>query len=93
MAGQKRLYFCDGDDAFVLRSLDGLTLLYHRPSGITHILDSPLPEIIAALEREPLAPDILMAQLSRHYDLEGDAAELELHLGSLVALGLARVAL
>ena len=90
MGEQPRRYFRDGEDAFVLHSLDGLTLLFHRSSGITHILDSPLPEIVAALEEEPCSLETLMARLSLHYDLEGDAQGLEQHLDSLVMLGLAR---
>ena len=33
--------------------LEGLTLLYHRPSGITHVLLPPAPEILDALAEGP----------------------------------------
>ena len=33
--------------------LDALTLVYHRASGITHVVDAPVPEILEALS-EPL---------------------------------------
>ena len=34
--------------------LDALTLIYHRASGITHVVDSPVPEMIAALGSDTL---------------------------------------
>jgi PqqD family protein of HPr-rel-A system len=90
-----RLYYRDDPDAVVLRALDGLSLLYHRPSGITHIVDSPVPEILAALglAGQPQSANALLDRLCAEYDLEGGVEGLEQHLDTLVALGLARVAL
>lgn len=79
----------DGDN--IQRELDGLTLLYHRPSGLTHMLASPLPEILDALDDTPVTAAGLLKRLSVHYDLggEGDALEeLVAHLEELTALGL-----
>ncbi|WP_404338065.1 HPr-rel-A system PqqD family peptide chaperone [Sphingomonas sp. MMS12-HWE2-04] len=68
--------------------LDALTLIYHRASGITHIVDSPAPEILDALD-EPLTLDALLARLAARFELVDAAPELlALRLGELVDAGL-----
>jgi len=88
-------YYRDPQEALVTRHLDGLTLVYHRPSGMTHIVDSPLPEIMAALGAEPVEAVQLLDRLRETYDLgeeEEALAGIGLHLDSLAALGLVRIA-
>lgn len=83
------------EGGLVWRELDGLVLVYHRPSGQTHMLASPLPEIMAELTDKPQPPSALLALLSEAYDLADDGdglAALELHLAELTALGLIRSA-
>jgi len=89
-----RRWYRDGDDALIRRDLDGLTAIYHRLSGITHIADSPVPEILDALTIDPQSLDAITTRLAHDFDLmdEPDAGGLERHLEGLVALGLARVA-
>jgi PqqD family protein of HPr-rel-A system len=68
--------------------LDALTLAYHRPSGITHVLASPAPELVAALA-EPADLDTLLARLAADYDLpDADVTALEERLTELEAAGL-----
>lgn len=69
--------------------LDALTLIYHRASGITHVVDSPVPEILQALA-EPLDLDALLARLAAEYDLlDADPMALAVRLDELAAAGLA----
>lgn len=94
MSERRRLYFREGPESIVERDLDGLTLFYHRPSGLTHIVDSPLPEILAAMDTAPEDSTTLLKRLSARFDLETevDALEdMERHLDTLAALGLVRV--
>jgi len=68
--------------------LDALTLIYHRASGITHVVDAPVPEILEALA-EPLGIDLLLARLAAGYDLlDADPAALAARLDELAAAGL-----
>ena len=68
--------------------LDTLTLAYHRPSGITHVLASPAPEILAALA-EPADLSTLLARLQAYYDLaDADPVALAERLAELEAAGL-----
>ncbi|MES2271771.1 MAG: HPr-rel-A system PqqD family peptide chaperone [Pseudomonadota bacterium] len=38
----------------IVRALDDITLIYHRPSSQTHMVASPVPEILDALRTTPL---------------------------------------
>lgn len=73
-------------------AFDDLTLIYHRASGITHVLASPAPELLSALT-EPLTLAELRARLVAEFEL-ADAADgaLQARLDELVAAGLVTAA-
>ena len=80
-------------DAILVAELDAFTALFHRASGITHLLVSPAPEIIGALSVEPLSLDALLVALTRDYDLaDADHVALAARVDELVAAGLVSVA-
>ena len=71
--------------------LDGFTLLYHRPSGQTHMLVEPAPEILAALTQGNADPAEILRRLARDHglDSEGDAeAVIAARMAELADLGL-----
>jgi PqqD family protein of HPr-rel-A system len=69
--------------------LDALTLIYHRASGITHVVDAPVPEILEALGSSDATVGELLARLSAAYDLaDADPLALTVRLEELVAAGL-----
>jgi PqqD family protein of HPr-rel-A system len=69
--------------------LDALTLIYHRASGITHVVDAPVPEILEALGDNALSIDALLTKLAHEYDLlDADPAALAIRLDELAAAGL-----
>lgn len=78
----------------LIRQLGLVTLVYHRRSGITHILAEPAPQILAALdEAGPLDAARLTAHLGRSYELsaeDGDdpTATVAARLDELAGLGL-----
>jgi PqqD family protein of HPr-rel-A system len=80
-------------EALLIAELDAFTAIFHRPSGITHLLASPAPEILAALAADALDIDALMARLSEQFDI-GDAAReaLAARLDELAAAGLVEAA-
>jgi PqqD family protein of HPr-rel-A system len=86
------LYTTDSEGALTSIALDGLTLLFHAPSGMTHIVAAPAPEIIAALTLGPADVGGLIARLRAWYDFEGDEAAdaIEARLVELEAAGLVR---
>ena len=70
-------------------TLDGLSAIYHRASGATHVVAEPVPQILTALGDARLSLDELLKRLRSDYDLAGDAAPaLTSRLEELVALGL-----
>lgn len=69
--------------------LDVLTLVYHRASGITHVVDSPVPELIEVLSSTPLTLDETLAALATAHDLiDPDRDALAARLDELAAAGL-----
>jgi PqqD family protein of HPr-rel-A system len=79
------------DDLAPPVALDGFTLIYHRPSGQTHMLTEPAPEILAALAEGPATPAEILARLARDHgvDSEGDAETvIAERMAELAALGL-----
>ncbi|ATY34179.1 HPr-rel-A system PqqD family peptide chaperone [Sphingomonas psychrotolerans] len=83
------LYRAAAPETLRILPLDALTLIYHRSSGITHIVDSPVPEILEALAAESLAVPDLLARLGERFDLvDADAEALAARLDELAAVGL-----
>ena len=85
-------YIADPESALSVAALDGLTLLFHAPSGMTHIVAAPAPEILAALREGPADAAELMRRLRTRFELESDEAEaaVRARLDELEAAGLVR---
>lgn len=78
-------------DRLSATALDTLTALYDRASGQTHLLASPLPEILAALGESAASAQAVADRLSATFDITdgGDVtARVEECLDELAALGL-----
>jgi PqqD family protein of HPr-rel-A system len=77
-------------DRRVAVPLDSLTAVFDRASGQTHLLASPLPEILAALDDGAADVATLRTRLSASFDLAAENAEAALtaRLKELAALGL-----
>ncbi|WP_230480517.1 HPr-rel-A system PqqD family peptide chaperone [Sphingomonas sp. Leaf21] len=95
MAGPR--YRAVGSDMLIVEPLDLFTAVFHRPSGLTHLLTEPAPQILDLLANGgAMTADALLRALSRHYELgdaEGDgAAMLHARLMELEAAGLIEAA-
>lgn len=73
---------------FRLVDLDGLSAVYHRPSGATHIVGEPVPQILEIFGTEPLSAASLLTRLRTRYEVADDEAALTARLDELVGLGL-----
>ncbi len=84
------LYAADPPETLRFVELDGLTLLYHRRSGLTHILAPPAPQILAALAAGPAGAAAIVERIGADFELESDdpAAAVEARLAELEAAGL-----
>ena len=75
--------------ALLVQPLDSFTAVFHRASGITHLLAEPAPEILAVLSDETLTLDDVLARLGDRYEmLDADPSALAARLEELVAAGL-----
>ena len=85
------VYRADPPEARRLVELDGVALIFHRPSGLTHIVAPPAPQILDALGEGPADSGALLDRLQRDYDFadSGDLADaLAARIGELEAAGL-----
>jgi PqqD family protein of HPr-rel-A system len=89
MAGA--LYIAEPESALHAVALDGLILLFHTPSGMTHIVAAPAPEILGMLREGPADAAELIRRLRARFDFEGEAeAAIHARLDELEAAGLVR---
>lgn len=72
--------------------LDGLVALFHLPSGTTHVVAPPAPQILEALHQGPGDARSILARIAARYEIEeGEAREaIAARLGELEAAGLVR---
>jgi PqqD family protein of HPr-rel-A system len=82
-------YIADNVDALTTVPLDGLSLVYHTPSGATHIVAPPAPEILQALSHGPADAAELLRRLHAQYEFDGDEV-IHVRLGELEEAGLVR---
>lgn len=85
------LYRADPPEARRMVMLDGVALIFHRPSGLTHIVAPPAPQILDALEEGDASADTLLERLQRDYDFgaaDDLAAALHARLAELETAGL-----
>lgn len=76
--------------SLLVHRLDPLVAVFHRPSGTTHLLASPAPEILDMLAPAPLTAAELLHALAARFDLgeEGDPDALAERLEELAVAGL-----
>lgn len=91
-----KLYRRDGAGAVAACALDDIVLLFHARSGQTHMVISPVPEILDELaDGTPASVAQIHDRLARSFDLgpaDDAMREIAAHLDALVALGLVRPA-
>jgi len=73
--------------------LDSFMAVYHRASGITHLITAPAPEILSTLGEAGMTFATLTERLAADYDLgDLDDAALAARLDELVSAGLVSAA-
>lgn len=83
------LYAADPPETLRFVELEGLTLLYHRRSGLTHILAPPAPQILEALAAGPADAADILERISARFEIEDEAAgALSARLAELESAGL-----
>ncbi|HEX8402026.1 MAG TPA: HPr-rel-A system PqqD family peptide chaperone [Allosphingosinicella sp.] len=88
MTGGEPRYRADPPDAVRCVAFEGLTLLFHRPSGMTHVLAPPAPQILDALRDGFASEAELKRRIAEQFELVGEDDALAARLNELVAAGL-----
>lgn len=85
------IYRTDYPDSCRVEAVDGMVLIFHRPSGTTHFLDVPLPDLLSLLAEAPGDADSLCDRLCARLGIERDGeaqAVVDRRLDELAAAGL-----
>ncbi len=84
------LYAADPPETMRMEEVEGLTLLYHRTSGLTHFLAPPAPQILEALADGPASAAQIAERMGQTFEIESDdpAAAVAARLAELEAAGL-----
>jgi PqqD family protein of HPr-rel-A system len=84
------LYIADPPETLRTVEVEGLTLLFHARSGLTHILAPPAPQILAALAAGPASPAEIVERIGADFEVEAEdpAAAIAARLAELEAAGL-----
>ncbi|CAN5268634.1 hypothetical protein BH10PSE13_BH10PSE13_22830 [soil metagenome] len=89
------LYRVEPGVAWLAHDLGPMTLLYHRRSGITHMVSEPVPQILDALKMiGPADAGAVTRFLGASFDLTSEdeaCAAVAARLEELAALGLIRI--
>ncbi len=65
------IYIADAPGLRTVVPLESLVAIFHAPSGMTHLLAPPAPEILDALGEGPADADTILVRLTRTHDLDG----------------------
>lgn len=86
------VYAADPPDSVRAVELEGLALLFHRPSGLTHFLAPPAPQILEALSAGPASAAEIATLIGERFDIDSEdpAAAIAARLAELEAAGLVR---
>jgi PqqD family protein of HPr-rel-A system len=86
------VYIADEAGAVRAVPLDGLVALYHAPSGMTHIVAPPAPQILEALGDGPGDARAILERIAALYEIDDEegAGSIEARLAELEAAGLVR---
>ena len=82
-------YRAPAGDALRIVRLDDIVAVFHRPSAQTHLVVSPVPEMLDARAGQEATAGELLRRLSVRYDMpDAEAAALAARLDELVETGL-----
>jgi PqqD family protein of HPr-rel-A system len=84
-------YIADDPAQLRIVELGGLVAYYHAPSGMTHVVAPPAPQILEALHEGPGDARAILERIRARYEVEEEGAgAIEARLAELEAAGLVR---
>ena len=90
MAGPR--FIADAPESLRSVALESLTAVFHAPSGMTHLLAPPAPQILEALASKPGTAEEVLERIASAFEVEAEdaVAAMAARLGELEAAGLVR---
>jgi PqqD family protein of HPr-rel-A system len=90
MAGPR--FIADAPESALSVPLESLTALYHRPSGMTHLLAPPAPQILEALASWAGTAEDVLERIAASFEIEAEdkVGAMAARLEELEAAGLVR---
>ena len=79
-------YRAAASDDLIWHDLDSMTLLFHRTSGITHMLADPVTAIMEVMEGLSLTAEEIAARLAEKFDIEAEMEAEDIILARLEEL-------
>jgi PqqD family protein of HPr-rel-A system len=70
-------YRAEHRDDIIVETLDMITLVYQKRSGITHLVAEPMPQILAILADNVLTLHALCEKMALQFDLDAQAPETQ----------------
>ncbi len=83
------IYIADAEGLRAVE-LEGLSVMFHPRSGMTHILAPPSPQILEVLGEGPADASEILDRIKRHFDVDDGADAISARLAELEAVGLVR---
>ena len=68
-------YLRDENAQLIIEPLDAMTVIYHRRSGMTHMVAEPVPQILACMDAAPITASDVAQRIAAAFDV--DDAEVE----------------
>lgn len=86
----RQRYKAEPATVLLIQPLDAMTAIYHRRSGITHIVSEPVPQILQRMGGETLTCGEIVERLRIDFDFEDVDAQslITERLDEMAALGL-----
>jgi PqqD family protein of HPr-rel-A system len=59
----------------IIEPLDAMTVIYHRRSGVTHIVADPVPQILASMDAASVTAADIVRRLAVAFEVDDVAAQ------------------
>ena len=83
-------YLRDVNAQLITEPLDAMTVIYHRRSGITHIIADPVPQILACMDTAPMTAAVIARRVADTFEVDDVEVEavIAARLDEMAELGL-----
>jgi PqqD family protein of HPr-rel-A system len=83
-------YLRDDNPQLIIEPLDAMTVIYHRRSGMTHIVADPVPQILACMDTAPMTAADIARRIAATFEVDDGEVEavIAARLDEMAELGI-----